>query len=61
MVAVEILGGDNKATNYRFFADRDAANDYVKGLPSEAQTVIIRESNLEDVFIEQTGEKVGDS
>jgi ABC-2 type transport system ATP-binding protein len=61
MVAVEILGGDNKATNYQFFADRDAANEYVKGLPSEGQTVIIRASNLEDVFIEQTGEKVGDS
>ncbi|XHH10534.1 MAG: ABC transporter ATP-binding protein [Candidatus Bathyarchaeia archaeon] len=61
LIAVETLGGDNKQTNYKFFADREAANDFVKGLPSDAQTVIIRESNLEDVFIEQTGEKVGDS
>ncbi|MGD6809358.1 MAG: ABC transporter ATP-binding protein [Candidatus Bathyarchaeia archaeon] len=61
LVAVETLGGANKETHYRFFANREAANDYVKGLPSDAQTVIIRESNLEDVFIEQTGEKVGDS
>ncbi len=61
LVAVETLGGANKETRYKFFADREAANDYVKSLPSEAQTVIIRESNLEDVFIEKTGEKVGDS
>lgn len=61
LVAVETLGGDNKETNYRFFADRESANEHVKSLPSNAQTVIIRESNLEDVFIELTGEKVGDS
>ncbi len=56
---VETLVG-NKETHYQFFANREAANSYVKGLPPEAKTVIIRESNLEDVFIEQTGEKVGD-
>jgi ABC-2 type transport system ATP-binding protein len=50
----------NKQTHYQFFADREAANNYVQSLPSEAKTVIIRESNLEDVFLEQTGEKVGD-
>jgi ABC-2 type transport system ATP-binding protein len=60
LVAVEILGSNNE-TQYKFFADREAATNYVKSLPAEAQTVIIRESNLEDVFIEQTGEKVGDS
>jgi ABC-2 type transport system ATP-binding protein len=51
----------NKETHYQFFANREAATTYVKSLPSEAKTVIIRESNLEDVFIEQTGEKVGDA
>ena len=61
LVAVEILGGDNTETHYQFFADREAANRYVQSLPSNSQTVIIRDSNLEDVFIEQTGEKVGDS
>jgi len=50
----------NKQTHYQFFADREAATNYVQSLPSEAKTVIIRESNLEDVFLEQTGEKVGD-
>lgn len=57
-VVVETLV-DNKETHYQFFATRDAATNYVNTLPSEAKTVIIRESNLEDVFIEQTGEKVG--
>jgi ABC-2 type transport system ATP-binding protein len=59
-VVVETLV-DNKETHYQFFANRETATTYVKSLPSEAKTVIIRESNLEDVFIEQTGEKVGDT
>ncbi|MCL2359410.1 ABC transporter ATP-binding protein [Candidatus Bathycorpusculum sp.] len=57
-IVVETLV-DNKDTHYQFFANREAATNYVKSLPSEVKTVIIRESNLEDVFIEQTGEKVG--
>jgi ABC-2 type transport system ATP-binding protein len=59
-IVVETLV-DNKETHYQFFANRDAATNYVNSLSSEAKTVIIRESNLEDVFIEQTGEKVGNS
>jgi ABC-2 type transport system ATP-binding protein len=55
-VVVETLV--DKETHYKFFADRDAAANYVKTLSSEVKTVIIRESNLEDVFVEQTGEKV---
>jgi ABC-2 type transport system ATP-binding protein len=50
---------NNKETCYKFFQDREAANLYVQNLSSDAGTVIIRDSNLEDVFIEQTGEKVG--
>jgi ABC-2 type transport system ATP-binding protein len=57
-VVVETLGTD-KETQYQFFSDREAATNYVKSLSPEAQTVIIRESNLEDVFIELTGEMVG--
>jgi ABC-2 type transport system ATP-binding protein len=52
---------DNKKTHYQYFTDRVAANSYVQSLPPEAKTVIIRDSNLEDVFVEQTGEKVGDA
>jgi ABC-2 type transport system ATP-binding protein len=60
LITVETLV-DNKKTHYQYFTDRVAANSYVQSLPPEAKTVIIRDSNLEDVFVEQTGEKVGDA
>jgi ABC-2 type transport system ATP-binding protein len=59
LITVETLV-DNK-THYQYFANRDAANSFVQSLPPEVKTVIIRDSNLEDVFVEQTGEKVGDA
>ena len=49
---------NNKETRYQYFADRAAATSYVQNLPPEAKTVIIRDSNLEDVFVELTGRKV---
>ncbi|MCW4019594.1 MAG: ATP-binding cassette domain-containing protein [Candidatus Bathyarchaeota archaeon] len=57
-VAVETLG-ENKETCYRYFADRADANKYVQSLSADAKTVIIRDSNLEDVFVELTGQRVG--
>jgi len=57
LVTVETLV-NNKETRYQYFADRAAATNYVQNLPPEAKTVIIRESNLEDVFVELTGRKV---
>lgn len=60
LIAVETLV-NNKETRYQFFADRVAATRYVQTLPADTKTVIIRDSNLEDVFVEQTGEKVGDA
>lgn len=57
LVTVETLV-NNKETRYQYFADRAAATRYVQNLPPEAKTVIIRESNLEDVFVELTGRKV---
>ncbi len=59
-VAVETLV-NNKETRCEFFQDRETANNYVQKLPNDSATVIIRDTNLEDVFIERTGEKVGDS
>ena len=56
-IAVETLV-DNRETRYQFFADRAEANRYVDSLPSNIKTVIIRDSNLEDVFVELTGERV---
>jgi ABC-2 type transport system ATP-binding protein len=58
LVAVESLVG--KETCYRFFADWDSAKKYAQTLSSDARTVVIRDSNLEDVFVELTGQKVGD-
>jgi len=48
---------DNRETRYQFFNDRAEAVRYVQKLSSNAKT-IIRDSNLEDVFVEQTGERV---
>ena len=50
---------NNKDTRYQYFPNRVAASSYVQGLPHDVKTIIIRESNLEDVFVELTGQKVG--
>lgn len=52
--AVECRGGEHF---YRFFKTRDEAINYARGLDCD---VIIRESNLEDVFIRLTGERISD-
>lgn len=43
-------------TQYRFFSNREKALQYAGTL---ADNVVIREANLEDVFVELTGRKVG--
>jgi ABC-2 type transport system ATP-binding protein len=58
LVTVEILC-DNEFTRYEHFANREAAINYVQGLPSGVKTVI-RDSSLEDVFVKLTGKTVGD-
>jgi ABC-2 type transport system ATP-binding protein len=58
-VAVETLVY-GKFTQYKYFPNRDAATKYAQELPVDAKTIIIRDSNLEDVFVELTGKKVGD-
>jgi ABC-2 type transport system ATP-binding protein len=60
LVTVEILV-NNKETQCQYFANSAAAKSYVQDLPPDAKTIIIRESNLEDVFLELTGQKVGDN
>ena len=59
LIAVETLV-EGKFTRYEYFPDRDAATKYVQSLSPEVKTIIIRDSNLEDVFVELTGKKVGD-
>jgi len=59
MVTVETLTS-NKDTRYAYFPDRAAATAYAQSLPPEVRTIIVRESNLEDVFVEMTGHRVED-
>ncbi len=56
MIAVEIQGKAN-GTTYRYFPDRSSASQFIQDLPG-SERVVMRESNLEDMFIELTGEKV---
>lgn len=57
-VAVETRSNDSD-TQYHYFPDRMAATDFIQCLPHDDEA-IIRETNLEDVFVELTGRKVGD-
>ncbi len=59
-IAVETLV-DNKETHYQFFADRAAASTFVQNLSPNIKTITIRDTNLEDVFVESTGQKVSDA
>ncbi|UEC42961.1 MAG: Trehalose/maltose import ATP-binding protein MalK [Methanothrix sp.] len=56
LFTVESRRNDNN-TEYRYFPDRDDAAEAVKALPPGGN-VVMRESNLEDVFVELTGRKV---
>ncbi|MCW4034837.1 MAG: ATP-binding cassette domain-containing protein [Candidatus Bathyarchaeota archaeon] len=59
LFTVETL--ENKTnTKYHFFPTEDEAKRFVQKLPQSPQTIIIRESNLEDVFVELTGQKVSE-
>jgi ABC-2 type transport system ATP-binding protein len=55
-IAVEMQLSEN-GTQYRYFPDRAMAAEFIQTLPS-TDRVVMRESNLEDVFIELTGQKV---
>ena len=57
LMTVETLV-NNKETQYHYFGDRVEATRFVQKLPPEDKTIIIRESNLEDVFVEETGQRV---
>jgi ABC-2 type transport system ATP-binding protein len=57
LFAVETLSND-LSTQYNYFPDKATAKSYVQKLPQEFKSILIRESNLEDVFVELTGQKV---
>lgn len=54
--AVEYHGPD-QATQYKYFLSRSDANDFVPTL-DDTHTVLIRNTSLEDCFVELTGKKV---
>jgi ABC-2 type transport system ATP-binding protein len=60
LVTVETLV-DGKFTQYEHFPDRSSATKYAESLPPDVKTILIRESNLEDVFVDLTGKTVGDN
>ncbi len=47
----------NGHTRYRYFPDRDEASKFIQSL-NKSDKVVMRQSNLEDVFVELTGQKV---
>ncbi|MBQ8373836.1 MAG: ABC transporter ATP-binding protein, partial [Candidatus Methanomethylophilaceae archaeon] len=47
-----------KKTQYRYFRSREEAKEFVASLDSD-DDVLIRNTNLEDVFVELTGKSVG--
>jgi len=59
LFTVETLANSTN-TQYHYFPTKEAAKSYVQNLPPELKTIIIRESNLEDVFVELTGQKVSE-
>ena len=44
---------------YRFFHTREEARDYARNIEENMRRVLLRPTNLEDVFIELTGRKEG--
>ena len=56
-MAVEFRQG--KKTEYRYFENREEAKSFVEGMEQNEEEVLIRRTNLEDVFVEMTGSSVG--
>jgi ABC-2 type transport system ATP-binding protein len=59
LTTVEVLE-EGKSTAYKYFSDKDCAKKFADTLLPETKRIVIRDSNLEDVFVELTGTKVGD-
>ena len=55
--AVEYYGADGH-TEYRYFSSRNDAKDFAATI-DDMNTVLIRNTSLEDCFVELTGKKVG--
>jgi ABC-2 type transport system ATP-binding protein len=53
-VEYEDSGGN---INYRYFSERDAAKEFTAGF-GDSDSVLLRRTTLEDVFLEMTGRKI---
>ena len=58
-MTVEYYGADRK-TQYKYFQTKAEADEFVAGLGPE-YSVMVRRTNLEDAFVEMTGNKIGDN
>ena len=56
---VEYYGADHN-TKYAYFEDRASADEFSKQF-DESYTVTVRRTNLEDAFVEMTGNRIGDN
>ncbi|MDD1757744.1 MAG: ABC transporter ATP-binding protein, partial [Methanotrichaceae archaeon] len=54
---ITVETNENGHIRYDYFPDREAASRFIRELKI-SDKVVMRQSNLEDVFIELTGEKV---
>lgn len=52
---------ENGNSSYKYFPDKESATRYVETLPQNVKIIIVRESSLEDVFIELTGRGVNEA
>ena len=48
-------------SQYRYFPSEEEAKEFIGSLPESQKAISLRPSNLEDIFIEYTGQKVGGS
>lgn len=49
---------ENEITEYKCFKNKNDADDFVEGL-GDCENLLIRKTNLEDVFVELTGKAMG--
>ncbi len=58
-IAIEQYANDEH-TSYHYFPDKVLASNYMQSMPGNGTRFLLRNTNLEDVFIELTGRKVGE-
>jgi ABC-2 type transport system ATP-binding protein len=57
---VVVESSQDGQTRYHYFPDKTTASNFIQSLPDTGSHFVLRNTNLEDVFVELTGRKVGD-